>query len=362
MTTISDKYIQRSLRVNRVSTGEGIKAGKLLDKAHDKIRKIINVGITEEVNSAALRKVEAEIAAVLKNFYSGEYLERVTRDARKIVQLETNWTFGTLNDFTLDSVLINGVDWNKSAIKAWKTPYQGKTFDKWYRQEGAKQTSKINKTLRGAFVNGMSIPETNRLVEGIMGKGNNNIKTLTRSAMMHNSAEARREMHEANKNIMDGYIWVSVLDLRTTVHICGVRDSLRYTVNFIPIDHDIPWLSGPGNIHFNCRSMEVPMIDDLKITGNRPAIGAGDKYKRGDNLTNRGTVRKPTKRNRDNGIYEIEKVTTRTKYEGWLRRQPTDFVADAFGSLGKAQAFKKGESLLKIVSDPLGKPLTLKQL
>ena len=81
------------------------------------------------------------------------------------------------------------------------------------------------------------------------------------------------------------------------------------------------------------------------------AVEACEKYEQGEEWNARGKVTKPLKAKREDGTYEINMVTTRTKYEGWLRRQPTAFVADALGSVEKAKAFKGGESLRSFLPD-----------
>ena len=129
-----------------------------------------------------------------------------------------------------------------------------------------------------------------------------------------------------------------------------------------PIDHDMEWEDGPGLIHFNCRSVESPWIKGEQVGGERPSVGAGENYKRGDNVTRTGRVRPLTARTVDKGTYKPEIKTTRTTYEGWLRSQPTDFVADALGSAQKAKAFKGGMPLKQVTTKPLGTPMTIGEL
>ena len=59
--------------------------------------------------------------------------------------------------------------------------------------------------------------------------------------------------------IADGFI----------VHNCRVRDGLLYTPDtHKPIGHKVPWLSGPGRSHWNCRSLAVQMLKSFEeVTG-----------------------------------------------------------------------------------------------
>jgi len=63
--------------------------------------------------------------------------------------------------------------------------------------------------------------------------------------------------------------WVSVIDSETTDE-CLALDGRQWTVpedaedyaSYIPVDHDIPF---PGPVaHWNCRSTQIPVEDDLR--------------------------------------------------------------------------------------------------
>lgn len=49
------------------------------------------------------------------------------------------------------------------------------------------------------------------------------------------------------------------------VHNCRIRDGLKYTQKeHKPIGHDVPWLAGPGKLHWGCRSTSVPITKSWK--------------------------------------------------------------------------------------------------
>lgn len=57
------------------------------------------------------------------------------------------------------------------------------------------------------------------------------------------------------------------------MHNCQIRDGKLYTIDNKPIDHKVPWLSGPGQLHWNCRSTSAPIIKGWDELGLKLPIG-----------------------------------------------------------------------------------------
>jgi len=357
--SLTDEYVKRALRANRAADGEGAAAAKILAEAHDDIMNILgNIGPDSTLST--LRKAQNSIASILEEVYDEELSDKIESDAARMVKSELDWNNATLA--VAASVDKKIPEYERAVHLAKTSQYQGRTFNEWMRREGATELRKINTTIANGYLSGNSVSQITAEVEGIMKTSSNHVRTLVRSNILNTASIARELSFAQNNDIIDRKGWNSTLDIRTTPHICGVRDQKEYELDNTPIDHDLPWGEGPGRIHFNCRSVEYPIIEGINTTGDRPAISAGVEYERGDKTTRTGKVRKPTKRNREKGIYKVEQVTSRTRYEGWLRRQPTDFVADALGSADKAKAFKEGASLASLSIFNLGTPLNIGDL
>jgi hypothetical protein len=352
-----DEYLRRSHRVNRAAEGQAIATAGLLAKVHEMILQRLERGIDSTVQlNALIFDISEEISRV----YGMEIRPEVQKDIQKMASLETEWNYETLTAITTATIVKS----SESAVfeRAMKTPYQGKTFDDWFRDLGATEIDKISRSLRASYLEGKGSVEAARDLRGIMNISENHVKTLARSSLLHTSAIANDDMFAQNYDVIAGKKWSSILDIRTTPHICGVRDQKKYTNDNQPVNHSLEWGDGPGMIHFNCRSTAIPIIDGIDQTTDRPAVSAGENYERGDNVTRTGKVRKPNKPARDKGIYDIERRTTRTRYEGWLRSQPVDFIADALGSMEKAQAFKGGANLTDVTGAILGIPISINNL
>lgn len=228
--------------------------------------------------------------------------------------------------------------------------YQGLLFKDHFDNAFGFERKRITELLREGFLGGKTVDQLTRDVKGVIGQANAQTRTLVRSYYMHNAVEAKEIVYKINPDLVESIRWVSTLDGRTTPLICGIRDGKLYTTAHEPIEHPHLWNSGPGRIHWNCRSTSVPELKGFKTaTVPRPSIVAGDNYTRGDNKTSTGRVRKPWKDAREKGIYKTEMRTSRSKYEGWLREQSRkniDFVADILQSKQRAVDFRDGKLTL----------------
>lgn len=341
---IIDEFVARAIRVNRAFESEALANGEKLRKIHDKIIKLIESRF-EGASRQDIQKIERLISQELVMNYQLNNVYGLSSKFQEVIAKELAWNAALLSKYALsDSVQIPEA--KRLAKNAINKTYKGHTFNFWFKQQGAKSAKQIQKLLVSGFSQGQTTAEVTRSISAVMNKSNRDIKTLTRSYLQHASQEARLNLYSNNKDIIDGYFWMSVLDFRTTPNICGVRDSLEYDVDFNPVGHDYPWEDGPGRIHFNCRSTFVPKIIGVPINFERPAIGAGSEYNRGDNVTRTGRVRKPNKDAREKGIYNIKQVSSSTNYESWLKTQPNDFIADILGSNRAAGDFKAGAMTL----------------
>ncbi|GAG01384.1 unnamed protein product, partial [marine sediment metagenome] len=71
-------------------------------------------------------------------------------------------------------------------------------------------------------------------------------------------------VYESNKDMIRGWLWIAVLDDRTTTDICLPRHGMKWDPDFNPVGHDLEWGPGPGAIHYQCRSVPVPLLKGHK--------------------------------------------------------------------------------------------------
>lgn len=155
-------------------------------------------------------------------------------------------------------------------------PFQGNLLKDWFDRLGSQRQERIAKTLNIGFVAGKTVDEMVRelrgsraqnYADGLLEIDRRNAEAVVRTATAHTAAFARDAFYERNSDLIKEVQWVSTLDTRTTEE-CQIRDGLRYTADdHEPIGHDVPWLAGPGMLHWNCRSTSIPVIDAAEELG-----------------------------------------------------------------------------------------------
>jgi hypothetical protein len=361
---ITDAYLRRTLTLLRGAEGEAIQSAQALKKIHELIIKEIEK-LSPNATLSQVKKIEADVLKKLKSFYKGEFPTELQSISSEVVAKEIIWNENFLSGVTKEKLISPRSKIVSDA--AIKKKYQGKTFEKWIDRSFGRESKKIQRTLRTSFLEGKSIQQMTSDVRRIFPRPVADVKTITRSFFMHNAVEAKESVFNLNPDVVEGRVWLSTLDSRTTPLICGVRDEKEYDNNLDPVGHGISWDAGPGRIHWNCRSTSIPKVKGVSFVAPRPSVGAGKDYARGDNKTRTGKVRKPSKKNIDDGTFKRQIKTTRTKYEGWLRdqsRHNIDYVSDVLGSKEKARLFRDGKKTLLQLSaeSPVANALNRKSI
>lgn len=354
-------YIRRMLQVNKAIEGQVARTQTAYNKIHKQVIDEIKLEF-DSINSKRLGELSKEVKEAMRGYFYEDYIPSQNEVFKTIMAKESIWTSGNLTVYS--GTRANIINPASAAEKALKKTFQGHTFNFWFKGLAETNTERVLNTLKAGYINGVNTAEITTNVESLLNRGGRDAKTLTRSYLQHAAAEAKQQTLDANADLIEEYIWLSTLDGRTTVHICGIRDGKRYDADFKPIGHSLSWGDGPGRIHFNCRSSYIPKLigqDDLRSTIERPAIYAGKEYQEGDNKTRTGKIRKPTKANREAGYFNVKQVKGTTTYEDYLRRQKLSFISDVVGDKETAQKFKNGQlSLFDIAM--LGKETDVNRL
>lgn len=343
-----NEYIKRSIALTRAIEGQAAEVASGLTKVHQEI--LNRIERMYDTDAASMRALSQLIHQQIVMYHEQSITPKVDELVDDITTKETVWATNLFEIYGTGKVTnINPV---AAAKKAQKLTYQGHTFKYWFKKLSENSTVDVTKTLNASYINGDSLSEASKKVAGLLNRETRDVKTLTRSFMRHASVEAREKIYAVNDDIVVGFYWLSTLDGRTTPKICGVRDGKLYDLDHNPVGHDIPWNSGPGRIHFNCRSDQVAKIKgqgDLNEVWDRRAVGAGSNYERGDNKTRTGRIRKATKQNREKGLLKIKDQPDGTLYEDFLRKEKLAYVQDILG-VKYAGDFKAGKISLKEIA------------
>lgn len=164
-------------------------------------------------------------------------------------------------------------------------------------------------------------------------------QTLAQTATSAITNATRQRLYKANKRIIPKELYVATLDSRTTP-ICQSLDGLEFPVG----EGAIP------PVHFNCRSIRVPVIDGRKL-GFRPAS---------QNFKGRlGKLRGPARRREVAKL--IGKVPASTTYQTFLQGSDVPFQNSVLGPT-RARLFRAGEFDVSGFVDNSGERLTLREL
>ena len=146
-------------------------------------------------------------------------------------------------------------------------------------------------------------------------------------------------LYEANKRVIKREQYVATLDSRTTP-ICQSLDGNVYDLGDGPVPP----------VHFNCRSVRVPVIDGRRL-GNRPANAATERELKG--------LRGPARRRALDRM--VGRVPAETTYREWLGRQSASFQDEVLGAT-KGKLYRAGEFTIDNFVNDRGKTLTLREL
>lgn len=173
--------------------------------------------------------------------------------------------------------------------------------------------------------------------DGLMAGIRRNAATLVHTSVQAVSNAARRQVFEANSDVIHGKVQISTLDNRTTP-ICMAYSGKAFDLNDKPIGHSLPYNGGTPR-HFRCRSVEVPLLKDV------------DEISEGK-LKN---IPESTQASMDG------QVPADLDYESWLRRKSVSFQKKMLGP-GKWELWSQGKIGFTDLVDQRSNVLTLAEL
>ena len=160
-------------------------------------------------------------------------------------------------------------------------------------------------------------------------------KTLTRTSITATQTNALNQVMEANREVMQGYMFTAILDGRTS-QICAFHNGRVY---------DIEDRSYQPPLHWNCRSTMVPVVKSKE-----DLLAVNSKNMKLRNLKNISATQLTG---------EPSKIKSFSK---WLRRQGTNVQVKMLGGEQQARLFQQGKIQAKDFVSPLGKALSISGL
>lgn len=326
---LSDVATRHQVFLERYSNGRSKEAMAMLSR----LRRDINARLSNqptEFQTQRLAALLAEIDVLAQSAFT-DIGSKVRNDMFDLVKSEAEFSTKLYSKATtVDWQLPASTVLTASVMSSQMTINKGAsiTIDDALKNFGSKKKAQILQTITDGVTLGDTTPTIARKVGNIIETlQRRQLDALVRTITNNISSEARNQVYEANSDIMDGYVWISTLDSRTTL-ICGARDQKVYTTPNSP--------RPPA--HWNCRSTTIPKIKEeydigSKLQGQRPAVGSKG----------------------------AEQVSSRTSYGGWLKKQPVEFVDEALG-VERSKLFRSGKLTIDKFTDPTGRIYTLDEL
>ncbi|MCW8158985.1 hypothetical protein D7243_22725 [Stutzerimonas stutzeri] len=231
---------------------------------------------------------------------------------------------------------------------AMSRPFQGRLLRDWASQIEAGRMAKIRDAIRTGYVEGKTASEIVRGIrgtraagyaDGLLQRPRRDLMAVVQTAISHTAQVAREQFIDANRDLIKAEVWRSTLDSKTTAEFCVQRDGKQYTpVTHKPIGHDMPWLGGPGRIHWNCRSTSTLVTKSWKELG----IPIEEIS--------------PSDRASMDGV-----VPAKTTYGDWLQRQSAARQDQVLGP-ERGRLIREGGLKLPDLYAPNGRYLTLEEL
>lgn len=204
----------------------------------------------------------------------------LTAEMRHLVAYESGYQHRlfetTIPPQVVTSVGVASVNAEQVYAAALSRPFQGKLLREFAAGIEAARMARIRDSVRMGFVEQQTTQQIINRIRGTRAKGysdgiieidRRSAEAVVRTAIGHTAGFTRDRFYEANTDLIKAVQWVSTLDTRTS-SFCVIRDNLQYTpTEHKPINHSVPWLSGPGRLHFNCRSSSVPITKSWRDLG-----------------------------------------------------------------------------------------------
>lgn len=155
-------------------------------------------------------------------------------------------------------------------------PFQGRLLSEWMSGLQADRAVRVRDAVRMGFVQGETTDDivrrvrgtrANKYQDGILQTDRRNAEAVVRTALAHVAESVRESVFSANDDLIKAVVWHSTLDMRTSPG-CQIRDNKHYhPTTHKPIGHSIPWMGGPGRLHWRCRSASYPITKSWKELG-----------------------------------------------------------------------------------------------
>lgn len=350
---LEDEQIAHSVSLEKYKVGVVRRIIALLNRADADLSAALSAALerlpAESFTVERLELLLAEVRLINMQAYA-QVAQELQDDLKELAGYEADWQRDLFKRVLPEPVQVHfpiaSVSAEQTYAAAMSRPFQGRLLKDWGTEIAADRMVKVRNAIRTGYLEGKTTDQIIRSIRGTRAAGyadgflerpRKDLASVVRTAVSHTATTARQEFNKANEEILKADKWVSTLDNKTSP-MCRIRDQLQYAVTtHKPIGHKVPWLQGPGKIHWCCRSTSSPVTKSWKELGI-PL----------DEMT-------PSQRASMDG-----QVPGDTNYSEWLNRQSDARKIEVLGP-ARYQLLKEGKELEDFYT-PTGEWMTLDQM
>ncbi|MER3667955.1 hypothetical protein J8791_13225 [Klebsiella pneumoniae] len=350
---LQDESIAHAIWIARYSTSVANRMIKILNDSDAELTARLLVAIDNlDAESFTVSRLESLLVSVrtLNRDVVQSMSESLAGELQELAQHEAGYQMSLFQFAIPDDVLalhpLVGISPDAVYAAAMAKPFQGRLLSEWADNLEADRMARISNTVRQGFLLGDTHEQIARKVRGHANRGYQdgalqmsraNAGSIAKTAVGHLAATARKSFADANDDILKGKQWLSTLDNKTSKD-CRIRDRLKYTLDNKPIGHKVPYLQGPGKIHFCCRSTETYILKSSEELGIKV-----------------GEIKDSSRASMDG------QIPADTNYQDWFSRQSFTRQAEIIGET-RARLIRDGGMSPDEFYNDKGEWLTLDQL
>ncbi|KAF1706279.1 phage minor head protein [Pseudoxanthomonas sacheonensis] len=350
---LQDEAVDHAVNLHRYSNGIVRRMVAVLNRTDARLSAQLAEQLMRlDASTFTVERLESLLRSVreLNERAYSQVLEALEPEIQGLAEYEAGYQYRALREAVPAAVQIrfavSAVGADQVYAAALSRPFQGRLLSGWFQNLPESRMRLIQNTVRAGYMEGRTAAEIVRQIrgtkalnyaDGILDRSRRELMTVVNTALSHTAQTARATFADANRDLVKATKWVSTLDARTSEE-CRIRDGLLYEVDtHKPIGHRIPWLQGPGRLHFNCRSVSTLVTKSWRELG----IDVDD-------------MPAATRASMDG------QVPADTTYSEWLGRQSAERQDEVLGA-ARGKLFRQGIPMDKFYNDK-GQWLTLDQL
>lgn len=399
MPTLNERYqdilIRRAVELERFKGGLSERAISLLNQTEADLEKQIRENypllVGRDATPGSLRRLETLLKQVRDQRAATwlAYRQAVRGELTEFAKDEERFTREAFTRVAgIEDVALSEASALQLRAAVATSPFQGRPLNAWFHKLQLDERNRLEAAIRMGFLEGESIDQMVRRIrgtraarfkDGLLQVTRRQAEAIVRTGVNHAATQARVTLFDENSDVIQAYVWSSVLDGRTTP-ICQARDRHGRATAGNKLPSGIEQLQPPDAVppaHVGCRSQLTAVISPEGLIGNRPFVVSTLTRKRREirfrslakekagarwsGLTERQRRRATARVRQEWANENIGTVPARMNYQTWLGRQTAEFQDEVLGST-RGKLFRKGKLSLDKFVDRSGHRYTLEEL